>query len=148
MARRDVIVVDQVAMRQIQRRMAALPGRVNIKVLGQATSAATTPVLKSAKQKAPVETGLLKKSLGKKLKKYKRNAVAVCIVGPRSGFKDEGTGRNPANYAHLVELGTTHSAPKPFLRPALDENKSKIISKFESKMRSGIERETQKLARS
>jgi len=50
----------------------------------------------------------------------------------------------------IIRGPITHpgAQPKPFLRPALDENKSKIISKFESKMRSGIERETQKLARS
>lgn len=74
--------------------------------------------------------GLLKKSLGQKVKTYAKSNTVVAIVGPRKGFRKRiGTitrGKNkgqpvyadPVKYAHLVELGTRHSSPKPFLRPA------------------------------
>jgi HK97 gp10 family phage protein len=74
--------------------------------------------------------GALKKSIGHKVRVYKRAVVA--IVGPRDGFRERiGTvsrGKNkgkpiynnPSKYAHLVELGTRHSKAQPFLRPAAE----------------------------
>jgi HK97 gp10 family phage protein len=84
---------------------------------------------KAAKAGAPKETGLLKKSIGSKVKVYP-SGVAVAIVGPRQGFKAEVTREknrrfpwtgtsNPTRYAHLVELGTRQAPAKPFLKPAL-----------------------------
>jgi HK97 gp10 family phage protein len=31
-------------------------------------------------------------------------------------------------YGHMVEHGTSHSAPRPFLIPALEENRSRIVA--------------------
>lgn len=83
---------------------------------------------RAAKQAAPKETGLLRKSIGSKVKVYP-SGVTVAIVGPRTGFRQQVTrkrGRwvpkvetaNPTKYAHLVELGTARASAKPFLRPA------------------------------
>ena len=51
---------------------------------------------------------------------------------------------SPAKYAHLVELGTAHSVPKPFLRPALDANKGTSRIAFINVIRSAIDEETTK----
>ncbi len=102
---------------ELMRLLENLPDKVFKKVIGKASRKAMAPVVKSARRKAPAETGLLRKSLGTKQKAYKKNGVTVTIVGPRKGFKskvkvDDGRGgtrtesRNPANYAHLVEFGT------------------------------------------
>ena len=82
---------------------------------------ATKIVLAAVKGKVPTDTKALKKSLGRKVKTYKRGAVVYGVVGPRrdaagkpAKFRTERVrkGRkqaavvNPANYAHLVEFGT------------------------------------------
>lgn len=38
-------------------------------------------------------------------------------------------GDNDAFYGHMVEFGTSHTAPRPFLIPALEESKPEIMRK-------------------
>lgn len=125
------------------------------KVIRQAVSFSMTPVNKAAKAKLVpghgFETELLKKSIGKKSKTYK-GVTFIVVVGPRSGFKKEVNVdgklvlRNPAKYAHLVELGTRHSRAFPFLRPALLENKAVIETRLRQRLSQGLIREAKKKA--
>lgn len=101
---------------ELKRKLDELPDRVFRKVIKKASNRAMSPVLKTAKARAPKETGLLRKSLGKKSKVYKRAGVQVTLVGPRTGFREEvmvegpdglmKDTRDPVKYAHLVEFGT------------------------------------------
>ena len=80
-------------------------------------------VIKDARRRVPRRYGDLKKSLGIKVKAYRRTGVALAIIGPRRGRARPHPTRpgkmiNPTNYAHLVELGTRRTSPQPFLRPA------------------------------
>lgn len=92
---------------------------------------ASGEIRKKAKANAPKETGLLKKSIKNVVRTGKTGVYAV--IGPANGFKQEVVrdGRtvmsDPAKYAHLVEYGTTHSAAKPYLRPAYDTTPSEQI---------------------
>lgn len=149
---------DKALIRKLER-LGRTNDRARKKVIRQAVSAAMTPVNKAAKAKAPIGKtttfpGLLKKSLGKKAKTY-GGTIFVVVIGPR--FKPsfrKPTGKvskkgkplfqNPAKYAHLVELGTSHSAPHPFLRPALFENKGRVVAILRTKLASGIIREAKK----
>ena len=122
---------------------------------------ATKIVLKTAKALVPKDTGLLRKSLGRKVKVYRRNGVVTGLVGPRTNVTDrlksrKGRGvvaklneivgkalnaevaKKPARYAHLVELGTMHSAAQPFLRPALDSNRDRLVGVIAAKLKAGI----------
>jgi HK97 gp10 family phage protein len=125
------------------------------KILRKAVGDASKIVLKTAKQKVPKgETGLLKKSLGRKISVNRRTGRVVAIVGPRTGYKSTKKGKkitklgeqfkaaevNPVRYAHLVEKGTKHSAPKPFLRPALDNNLSQIKATMAQVIKDGLEK--------
>jgi HK97 gp10 family phage protein len=38
-------------------------------------------------------------------------------------------------YGHLVEHGTSHSAPRPFLVPALEENRGEIVNRGAARLR-------------
>jgi len=95
----------------------------------------------------------LKKSIGVKVTTT-RMGIVTAIVGPKRKSESEvfiayykprkaypaqrnvTVTANPVKYAHLVELGfnakiwgtgkTVRVAPKPFLRPALDGNKSQV----------------------
>lgn len=63
---------------------------------------------------------------------------AAAWVGVRGGKqqvvrkgKKKGMLANASKYAHLVELGTEHSAAEPFLRPALDQKGDEAVAKVE-----------------
>lgn len=107
-------------LQEITRVLEELDGKLRKKVLRKAVSAAGSLMLKRAKQLAPAETKLLRKSLGRKVKVYS-SGVAVAIVGPRKGYRQQilrkkGKWRaappppsgyaDPTKYGHLVELGT------------------------------------------
>jgi HK97 gp10 family phage protein len=120
-----------------------------------AISQASVPVSRSQKKLAPVDSRQTRKSIGRKIKTYRNSGTTVAIVGPRKGFKAEVTDkkgrkvlRNPTRYAHLVEGGHKIAiggslprtgrkapskqgfaggfvAPRPFVVPALEQNRSK-----------------------
>ena len=77
------------------------------RVVRPAINAALTPINRAAKRNAPKRFGILKKSIGKKVKLYSKNRVVWGAVGVRSGFKTYIAGRNinPRKYAHIVEFG-------------------------------------------
>ena len=99
--------------------------------------AASKPIIKEMRKRAPVRFGYLKKSLGVRVKSYAKDGNKTAVIGARSKTYKKTTkgGKviniNPANYSHLVEFGTSrHSyrsifkkahpgaTPKPFMRPA------------------------------
>ena len=92
----------------------------------------------AAKSKVPVRDGLLKRSIGTNVKTHKGQTTAR--VGPRTGFKGKSLGMktnkngvrserfsDPNRYSHLVEFGTSHSAAKPFIRPAIDSTATEVV---------------------
>lgn len=84
-------------------------------VLQSAAEAGGKIALDDAKMRCPVDTGRLKNSLYlEKLKKSPGKADVKVSIG-----KNE-------YYGVFVELGTSKSEAKPFLRPAVDENKDRI----------------------
>lgn len=115
---------------EIRRKLEKLGSKTLVaKVTRSAIGKAGTAVKKKAKTYAPVESGLLRESIHSMTKT--KNGIIFGIVGPRRGLKrsvfrtlPNGEVKeemaDPVRYAHLVELGTSHSAPKPFLRPAFD----------------------------
>lgn len=165
------IQIDKAVERKLQRALHALPDKIFEKVVKSAANLAMRPVIRAARAKVPVNQGLLKASLGTRRKTYKRAKVVYVAVGPREGFKDPETGAEPRFYAHLVELGTApHNVPappgglrigesvvhggvehpgakpRPFLRPAIDENKQAVMHRYREQLWRGIEKEAKRLA--
>jgi len=134
----DAHVIGDKALAKIFKQ---LPGRIFRKVARASVSKALTPVTKSAKRRVRVQTGLLKKSIGKKVKTYSRSQNIAGIVGARNEIEGEfkGKKRKPAKYSHLVER--TH----PFLRPAFDENQKQMIETLSKDLAAGAIREAQKI---
>lgn len=94
------------------------------------------------KSKVPVDSGNLKDSI----QFYKPKKKNYLVVGPKytkgvKGFKRKG-GKAMAsggNHANLVEYGFKHKGgkvvpPRPFMRPAFDENKDAILNMLEKKL--------------
>ena len=146
--------------KELLRKLDRLGKRGYRSTVAKAASKAMTPVSKLAKRlaRAGEGTGLLSKSIGKKSKWY--GGTRVVIIGPRKGFKRAVTTKsgksrfvNPAKYAHLVELGHSivaggevvgHVPARPFLRPALFQNRTKIIGIMRRELRAGLLREAKK----
>lgn len=96
------------------RLLSELPKRVRKTAARKGVTAGSAPIVKAAKAKAPVETRMLKRSMGRKVKAY-RSGNAVAVIGARKGIaataKQAGRDaraakRVPANYLHLVTGGT------------------------------------------
>ena len=116
----------------------------------------------------PVETGLLKASIGfGKLRTY--TDTVYVAVGPRRGFRKatrvnalgrrvaygknlppdiKGPNiRNPVHYAHLVERGTKFAAAQPFMAPAFESVGPSILATAEAQLRAAIQQQAQTILR-
>ena len=132
------------------KKLDALPDKVVKKVARPAITKAGRIVRKQMKANAPVGCGVLKRSFTAKTKTYQSGNV-VSVVGANT--KTVGTvtlesGRTikevPANYLHLVEFGTSHSAPNPFMRRAYEQTKNEVTKKIQDEMSAGIEKQAEK----
>lgn len=78
-------------------------------------------LLAEMQARCPVDTGSLLKSLAVRVKSYDNGRVVIGLVGPRRGVHaNPNNGNFPSRYAHIVELGSSRSAARPFMRPAWD----------------------------
>ena len=143
-----------------------LEKKVSERILAASLKKASKPFVKGARTRVPVQTGLLKYAMGTVTRKYKviGGRIVVEIMGPRrrvtgkTAEKIRGQAgnesREPANYAHLVEFGTTahriapdwsspfealgvpggpydnveiaHGRPQPFMRNAWSATKRRM----------------------
>jgi len=117
-----------------------LPVKVFRSVVGSAAMYAMTPVLKAARANAPVDRGVLRGSLIKKKKSFPRNFTVWVGVGSR---------KKVAPHDHLIEFGhrivrgkktVGFVPPKPFLRPAFENNKQEVMQRYRDKLVLGIEK--------
>lgn len=143
--------MDFVGDKALERTLRTLGDRVQRKIVRSAVNAAATPVLKAARANVTTESGLLKKSLAKKVGTSKDKTSVTAIVGPRRDVQGEYEGemRKPSRYAHLVEKGFINEAgeyvpPKPFLRPAAESTEQQAIGVMSSKLAAGVVKEAAK----
>jgi hypothetical protein len=137
--------------KELERTFKTLGDRVQRKVLKQAVNAGATPVLKTARQKALRRSGILSKSLGKKVISDSRTQTATALVGARKGITGEVDGKieDPSRISHLVEKGHITASgsfvrPYPFLGPAEQESKGQALDAVKSKLADGVVREAMK----
>lgn len=81
-------------------------------------------VRRSASEKAPRRTGTLARNIDKEAVKASRDR-AVVHVGPNK----------IAWYGIFPEIGTSKQSAKPFLRPALDENRARVVDTIRDSLR-------------
>ena len=80
--------IKVLGMEKLQAKLRALPKKVQNKGVRKAVTAGTVPILAAERQDVPVDQGLLKKSLGKKIKH--KGGGGYGVVGPRRGFGQPG----------------------------------------------------------
>jgi hypothetical protein len=96
-------------------------------------------------------TGDLKRSIGMKFKQYPD--AAVMIVGPRSQwYKQKGTytrGKNkgkpiisrPSKISNILEKGSKHQRPFPFVKPAMDTTNNQFLATLNDAIKTLISQE-------
>lgn len=122
-------------------RLTAALAAVEPKAARRATRAGineiTKLVLADARARVPRRSGQLKKSLGRRVRGYRRGEVVSGIVGPRRGFRVVigGVAVNPVKYAHLVEFGrgVSRAGQRSVIRSGrrvTEKTQSKVLSSF------------------
>ena len=117
---------------EVQTALRELPNATAKNIMRRILKKRGEPIADAARQKVPVDKGHLKnsitvatklvKSQRRKHKKPDKDDVEV-YVGP---------GADPA--AHLQEFGTVNHPPQPFMRPAWDGEKDKVLENLREDM--------------
>ena len=145
-------------LRAMQARLEALGPELQKAAEKAVLRAGAVPIRKAAKRfaKNSKDTGLLMQSISLSVKTNK--GVTSARVGPRRGMRKKVTRTNsttgetyeeiadPNNYSHLVEYGTSHSAAKPFIRPAIDAAQDEVLSAMASGLDKHLTRVAARLA--
>lgn len=105
MADYEIKIKDKEVIQQLEQR------------LEQKMKEACVLVQDSAKQRCPVDTGRLQGSLTYQVQK--------------DGNEVEGLVGTNVEYAPYVEAGTSRQTAKPFLKPAGDESRDRILQLFQ-----------------
>lgn len=113
----------------------ALDSVVDEAKLEQALVKACALVEKSAKQNAPKDTGALARSITSEIDNLQGIVFTPLEYAPYveygTGLFAESSGRQDVPWSYKDEKGVWHKTsgmkPQPFMRPALDDNQSKII---------------------
>lgn len=140
-------------LKGLEEELVALGAKEGQKVLRAAARKAFAPVLEEARAKAPRDTGLLAENIvivtqapkegdgvvnvGLRIRKSKETRIS------KHGTSKDGTQRmatSPHWRWHFVEGGTSKTAARPFLRPALDNNADKVVSNLRGELRKAIDR--------
>ena len=142
MARQPMGVdISVLGNKQLQKQLKLLAGNMQKKIVRQALRAAAKPVLAAAKAKCPVKSGRLEKSLKLRAMKRKRGQFGVRI---KTGTKAElGIPADDKFYypAH-VELGHGSVPAVPYMRSALEENRSSSLRIVALMVKAGIDKVT------
>lgn len=104
---------DLTGIEEATAKLTRLKTAVGTRAVRKGLGVAAREQKRQAKARTPKQSGLLRKSLGEKIKTYRGSGTTVSIVGPRRKFgrvvkigrgkNAEKVYRNPTRYAHIVE---------------------------------------------
>ena len=117
--------------------------------VGSAMGKACALVERSAKQNAPKDTGALRNSIQSKVEEVNGEVVGVVFtpleyapyVEYGTGLFAENGGRMDVPWNYQDDEGNWHSTngqkPQPFMRPAFNDNRKRIIEIIEESVKNG-----------
>ena len=108
---------------------------IDEQALSQALEKACALVERAAKEKAPKDTGELRRSITSEIRGNEGVIYTTLEYAPYveygTGLFAENGGRTDVPWCYQDDKGEWHSTsgmkPQPFMRPALDENREQII---------------------
>lgn len=156
--------VKILGLEQLKKALNQLPVEIQQKALRSAVSASAKVVVDSAITKAPAgETGNLKKAIYRyRSRSGSGTGRETYLVGVRKGKKAYAdTARNrrlnrvgkkytvqgEAYYWRFLEFGTVKMQAKPFMRPAFEGSKSRILDVMKERLGKAIQDQAKKLAK-
>ena len=115
--------------------MARLDKMSDEAALKKSLETAALLVERSAREKAPKDTGALRRSIKSKVEGLEGIIYTPLEYAPYieygTGLFAEGNGRKDVPWNYQDDKGNWHSTsglkPQPFMRPSLDENRQKIL---------------------
>lgn len=138
----------------VQDQLKEISSEMSAKVLPQAMRASFKKVQRTARELAPVDSGDLRDAIRISSARPKTSRVDSAVVGiviagmtakakqarvAAAAFNESQTKRLPPSRRwHFIELGTKHQAPRPFLRPALDQNAQAVVDDLAGQLRKKI----------
>lgn len=139
-------------LRELERKLLALPDKVNRQVLRKAVSDGAAVVRDEMRLRAPVYTGpvsqghpppgTLKKAVFMSHAHTSHQGYEAFVVGVRHGKGRQNVGKAGANidayYFRFVEFGTKFMSPRPFMRPAFDTKKESALQAIKTSLADGI----------
>ena len=156
--------VKILGLEQLKKALNQLPIEIQQKALRSAVSASAKVVVDAAIAKAPAgDTGNLKKAIYRyRSRSGSGTGRETYLVGVRKGKKAyANTARNrrlnrvgknytvqgEAYYWRFLEFGTAKMQAKPFMRPAFEGSKSRILDVMKERLGKAIQDQANKLAK-
>jgi len=121
-------------VKKLEKRLKSLEPKVGKGIVRGALKDAAKPLLQEAKERVPVKSGDLKKSLRVRTMKRKKGRYGVEMATKDGWFKGD------QYYGAFLEFGTKNMPAKPFMRPAYDNKKDEAASIIKSRIKSGLKR--------
>lgn len=110
-----------------------LAGALPDKRIGAALEETAKDISALARQLVHVRQGVLRRSIRARAVRGSNRLIWQVVAGSRRAF-----------YAHFVERGTRRSRAYPFLRPAFEAYRSKIMGRISKAVRAGLRAGTRK----
>ena len=138
----DYIDITFLGDAELQRKLKRIAFQAQRKIVRAALRKSMKQVKDRAQALVPVDSGLLRNSIHQKSRTKRGISRAYVATGTREQLGIPSDAK--AYYPAVIEYGTRTRAPKSYLRRALQEKKSAVISKAAADIGAGIEREGRK----
>lgn len=138
----DYIDISFLGDAELQRKLKRIALQAQRKVVRAALRKSMRQVKERAQALVPVDSGRLRDSIHQKSRTKRGISRAFVATGTRQelGIPSDAKGFYPA----VIEYGTRTRSPQSYLRRALQEKRSAVLSKAASDIGAGIEREAKK----
>lgn len=131
--------------RELDRALSELPKATERSVLRRVAKKALEPVLEDAQRLAPVDDGQLRDSI----------QIASAGLTPKARRHDRGRPKmgvrlyvgTASPYAYIREFGTHNAPAHPFMRPAWELNKDRMLEGIKADLKIEIEKSAARLAK-
>lgn len=135
MADVDISLVGAASLRRVFSNMEV---KVQRKITRKVLRKAMKIILQAVKQRAPVDTGRLKKFMKVKAVKRQRKFIGIHIMMPERS-KIGISGEDKYYYPAVIEYGSDKRKARPFMRPGFDQSHERAWKIIQSEMKKEIE---------
>ena len=123
--------------KDLERKLAKMDTKLQSKVMKEALKTSMQPVQALAKQRAPQDKGLLRKSIRIAVRSNRRGVSAMVRTGTRKQLKIPMDAKYYYPAAH--EYGTRYMPARSFLRSSLNDRKETVLGSVATQVRRILE---------